>query len=660
MFSPSQLVQSLVQRANVSAPKPVELTPGQVFTGTVLRTYPDSMALVQIGGMQVQARLEANLEAGHKAWLQVQPSAGVVTLKVLGTTRDGGAADASLEGLIRSLGLNDTKENRAIVQELVQARLPVTRETVQAFAAIAQRLGMSKETVDAFLLAAKRNLPLTPDVVAGLRTFLSKQPISQAIQAFLQQAEQFLQTHGERAGGQASRNGSAAASFATSPSAPAAAPLLTLVGQLKQAVAGLAVLLPDHQGTDDRMSHGENGQPSAGTANAAGTNGKAQAPLPSSAAAGALRLETSPHAMTAATGSSGSNGMDAPRQGMTAASDGTLTGATPLGSGTAKMGEALAPNGRQQGVPLAGSSGLPVGGTAADSASTRNGGQTPQAATSGPHGTGTPNTAAATTVNGATSVANPASTNQAAGSSHLSVPSPAAGGTTGANAAAHAQAASAHGHPIQELFQRLGLGHERDLMSRALAHGMDAAAQRQLDSVKALLLQLSQETANAVPAALRDTADALLQHITGQQLMLVQPSSQTLSQVVMQIPIRTQQGDETAYVQIEAKKRGGGELDPENCRLFFHLELNELGTTMVDVAIVNRIVSVQLFNNTPWVEALAQEMKEGFARQLHEAGYQLSGLRVQGIPDSQPQAAAAATGSRTGFLADYKGVDIRV
>jgi hypothetical protein len=346
---------------------------------------------------------------------------------------------------------------------------------------------------------------------------------------------------------------------------------------------------------------------------------------------------------------------------MTAASDGTFAGATPLGSGTATAGETLAPNGsRQQGVPPAGSGSLLTGGTAAVSAPTRNGGQTAQTATFGPLGTGTPNTAAATTVNGAASLANPASTNQAAGSSSLSVPSPAAGGTTGANAAAHAQAASAHGHPIKELFQRMGLGHERELMSRALAHEtMDAAAQRQLDSVKALLLQLSQEAANAVPAALRDTADALLQHITGQQLMLVQPSNQTLSQVVMQIPIRTQQGDETAYVQIEAKKRGGGELDPENCRLFFHLDLNEIGTTMVDVAIVNRIVSVQLFNNMPWVEALAQEMKEGFARQLHEAGYQLSGLKVQAIPDSQTQA-AAASGRRTGFLSDYKGVDIRI
>lgn len=654
MFSPSQMIQSLVQRAQVSAPKPIELTPGQVFIGTVQRTYPDNMALVQIGGMQVQARLEANLEAGQRAWLQVQPSAGVVTLKVLGTTRDGGAADASLEGLIRSLGLNDTKETRAIVQELVRAKLPVTRETVQAFTAVAQRLGMHKETVDAFLLAVKRSLPLTPDVVAGLRAFLSKQPISQAIQAFVAQAEQFLQTHGERAGGQAGKHGSAAASFA--PSSSAAAPLLTLVSQIKQAVAGLAVLLPDHQGADELMVQRETAQPSAGTANAAGTNGKGQAPLPTIAAGSTV--QPAPHTNTAITGTSTTIGKEALRQG--SVSDGSLTGSATLGGETAKLGEALAQNGRQQGAQLASGSGLPAKGTAADTALPRSGEQTSSAATSAPHGVGAPNTAAASTVNGATRMAHPALVNQAAGSSQSSVSSAASSGTNGTNAAAPAQTVSAHGHPIQELFQRLGLGHERDLMGRALAHGMDAAAQRQLDSVKAMLLQLTQEAANAVPAALRDTADALLQHITGQQLMLVQPSNQTLSQVVMQIPIRTQHGDETAYVQIEAKKRGGGELDPENCRLFFHLELNQLGTTMLDVAIVNRIVSIQLFNNTSWVEALAQDMKEDFARQLHEMGYHLSGLRVQVIPDSKPQAAAAVAGGRTGFLTDYKGVDIRV
>lgn len=108
--------------------------------------------------MQVQAKLEANLEAGQRAWLQVQPTSGVITLKVLNSPQGGTVADASLEGLMRSLGFAETKENRAIVQALVSSNLPVNRDAVQSYAAVTQQLGADQGTLDAFLLALKRNL----------------------------------------------------------------------------------------------------------------------------------------------------------------------------------------------------------------------------------------------------------------------------------------------------------------------------------------------------------------------------------------------------------------------------------------------------------------------------------------------------------------------
>lgn len=103
------------------------------------------------------------------------------------------------------------------------------------------------------------------------------------------------------------------------------------------------------------------------------------------------------------------------------------------------------------------------------------------------------------------------------------------------------------------MFRQLGLSHERD----ALGHAMKGAqeAQRQLESVKSLLLQLASSSQNGMPAGLRDAADTLLQQVTGQQLMLAQPSNQPFAQVVMQIPIRTNDGEDTAYVQIESKKK---------------------------------------------------------------------------------------------------------
>ncbi|MEJ8544362.1 hypothetical protein [Brevibacillus borstelensis] len=549
MFSPAQMVQSLMQRTGAAAPKPVEFTPGQVFTGAVVRTYPENMALVQIGGMQVQAKLEANLEAGQRAWLQVQPSSGVVTMKVLNSPQGGTAAEASLEGLMKSLGFADTKENRAIVQALVGSNLPVNRDIVQSYAAVTQRLGADQGTLDAFLLALKRNLPVNFDSVAGLKAFLSEKPFTQVIQAFLKQADSFLQSeetaemNPAQAGSQAKPPGGGGG---TASPESLNAQLRMIVGQLRDKVSTLAVKLPE-------------GNP-------------AYSPLPQS---------SSSSAAVAGQTKGGMAGALAGQQPFTEAGNQTLSQTRTVTGGAAASADEM--------VRVFQSEGAEAG-----------------------------------TVKGA-----PPSSAQT----------------------------SKNEHPILEMFRQLGLSHEREAIGQAMKGTQEA--HRQLESVKSLLLELSTSSIHGMPTGLRDAADTLLQQVTGQQLMLAQPSNQPLAQVVMQIPIRTNEGEDTAYVQIESRKKSGGELDPENCRLFFHLDLSAMGTTMLDVGIVNRIVNIQVFNNNDWVEPLVQNMREGLVTQLQGIGYQLSSMKVQDIPDAKR--AAPRLGNNSGYmLADYKGVDYRV
>src|SRR5690606_16432624 len=126
-----------------------------------------------------------------------------------------------------------------------------------------------------------------------------------------------------------------------------------------------------------------------------------------------------------------------------------------------------------------------------------------------------------------------------------------------------------------------------------------------------------------------------------------------LSHVVMQIPLRTEQGEETAFVQIEAKKQGG-QLDAENCRLLFNLDLHHLGITMIDVNIVNKIVNVGIYNNQPWLDGLVHGMRDVFSGQLKEMGYHLSGLRVQALQEERSHAVSPDR------VHQYQGVDIRI
>ncbi|MGG1661451.1 hypothetical protein [Brevibacillus sp. NRS-1366] len=622
MFSPSQLIQSVVQRSPISTPKPVELTPGQVFKGTVIKQYPDNMALVQIGGMQVQAKMEANLEPGQKAWLQVQPTADVVTLKVLETASTGAGKEATLEGLMRSLGLPESKESRAIVSALLHANLPVNKETVQAFSAVAQRQGMDDATIEAFMLAAKRNLPLTHDTISGLKAFLSAKPIGQVMQQFQQQASLFLEadTAAPMPMGQAARQDQTNSSHLD---------LRQVVGQLKEKLAALPMTVA-----------GEGTLAEADASLQAGSNKPAASPSAGQIATttGTGSLQQAPAAMTQA------KGTDSSAKQMLAGEQISLLKTTADGAVVQK--EVAQSNGSQ---PSTGIGNQSVG-TASGQIMNSRGMVVQEGASQSiiviPNG-GQPQPQRGVSL-----------TRGESEKSIVDVPVK-ANSSAPANVQTTASA-SAPSNPIAELFRQLGVGHERNIMGQTLSGGsLDAGVHKQMESVKSLLLQITQAPPQTVPTALREAADQMLQQVTGQQLMMLQPPSQALSQIVLQIPIRSEQGEDTAFVQIESKKKDGGQVDAENCRLFFHLELQSMGTTMIDVSIVNRIVNLQIFNDTKWVESLVSGMKDSFSVQLQEVGYHLSAMRIQPVPDERSRMSGQA-GAKRAALSDYKGVDLRV
>ncbi|MBW5467582.1 hypothetical protein GPJ61_06810 [Brevibacillus formosus] len=626
MFSPSQLIQSFVQKAPISAPKPVELTPGQVFKGTVIKHYPDNMALVQVGGMQVQAKMEASLEPGQKAWLQVQPSTGVVTLKVLESVGEGAGKDASLEGLMRSLGIADTKENKAIVQALLGANLPVNKETIQAFSAVAQRLGVDNATIEAFMTAIKRNLPLSPDTIAGLKAFLSDKPMGQLIQNLLQQASLFLEGEGQ------SSQSAGQVPPSQSQQVPGQANAATgdvkqLVSQLKEKLTGLSFLIAGNDGTDEGLAvkqMPQGNQPNQGASQNA-TGGSQTQPLPAQSGQPSSQVQTSPQPSAQAF------------RNIPSLSQPVSTEIVPAPDTAGKQVDT-------QQSPMTGKSNQlmsnQTSGSSIDLKIARN----------EPLPTPQPLQMNQDPVQNKQMAEQRAVVNDAGQKVIPQVVSQASGAASGATSA----------NPIAELFRHLGVTHERELMGQAFSQGaIDSHSLKQMDTVKSLLLQISQAPAQALPTALREAADQLLQQVTGQQLMMVQPSNQALSQIVMQIPIRQGEGDETAFVQIESKKKGSGQLDPENCRLFFHLELQSMGTTMIDVSIVNRIVNLQIFNDTPWVEALIQGSKDRFAEQLQDVGYHLSAMRVQPVPAERGKSTSPIK-TKGPILADYKGVDLRV
>ncbi|WP_126426285.1 hypothetical protein [Brevibacillus marinus] len=688
MFQPAPILSTLLRRVSPDGARLLEFSPGQVFQGTVLKLYPDNSALVQVGGVQLRARLETPLEAGQKAWLQVQPTAHPVTLKVLASPEGSQqSAAASLGNLLRSLGLADNKETRMVVQTMIRAGLPVSKEAVELFVSLAKTQGTSEHLLQALLVAQTRNLPLTKDVVLALSAFFAA-PLSDRIQAFLREADRLVQQRAGQADplvaliqslrqqlGSLPLQLSPAADWPSArqaaPTAAAAPAPASRTGTGKTAdgadgadnpqnafarpLSGPGQRLPQTAGGAGGMAGAVSGQPGNGIVagnsavgqppQAASPSPAAHAPSPAAAANPAGTARAAFPSAAALQQSPGGHAAEGAVQGPGAA---VLPGAGATAAAYEPL-HALRAGSSAQGAP-----GQPPAGTfAAASAS----GAPDQAAPSGYEQGQTaqparlrPDSAGSLPPAGPahpSAVGEPERANSR-GSEH---------GQVGVEQRAPAFAADERGNPIRAFLERLGLLHERQIASLRLPQADQRAAERSIESVKSLLLQLTQAHAASLPKALAEAAESLLQQVTGQQLMLLPPQHQAISQLLIQLPLRSDSGEETAFIQIEAKKKGSGELDPENCRLFFHLDLERLGVTMLDVNIVNRIVNVQIYNDRPWLDAAVQELRETFGAQLREVGYQLSGLRVQAMPEERQQAKTEAAGY---LPSAYRGVDIRV
>ncbi|BAU27581.1 hypothetical protein DFP93_102170 [Aneurinibacillus soli] len=231
---------------------------------------------------------------------------------------------------------------------------------------------------------------------------------------------------------------------------------------------------------------------------------------------------------------------------------------------------------------------------------------------------------------------------------------------------------------VMELFDRLGLRHERELASSQLAmpsasiNTENESQQAVSQNVKAALLHLLQhEDAQLLPQGVREQVQLAIHQLTGQQLMTANAPDSAFVQVALQLPMPGNPDGENALIQVESRRKRNGELDPDNCRLFFYLSMQNMGETMLDVSVVNRILSVHLYNDGEQIPEMVSALRGPLEARLAEQGYRLSSIRVSPIPDEGVASTAsseptASQGKSKPFatppssLANYKGVDFRI
>ncbi|MDM5278449.1 hypothetical protein QUF95_13685 [Paenibacillus silvae] len=126
------------------------------------------------------------------------------------------------------------------------------------------------------------------------------------------------------------------------------------------------------------------------------------------------------------------------------------------------------------------------------------------------------------------------------------------------------------------------------------------------------------------------------------------------------IPITGPDGEQTASVQIQSRRGPRGELDASNCRLLFDLDMKSLGHTLVDVHVVNNIVSLRVLNDNEGMGALLESGREMIQQSLDKLGYQLLTFRAEAWPEGQEAGTDRKVTASDYSPERYKGVDFKV
>lgn len=617
----SHMMRGLFGEATSGESRGMELKAGQIIRGVILQVAENNEAIVQINGVQVRAKLELPLQMGQSALLQVQPQSNgaLVVLKQVEPSAVGLPEDTFKEWA-KQLALPERKWAVEIVKDLRKEGVILNRDVAQSFQQAASAMPAGADTehwMQASAALFKRGLPMTSAAIAGMQQVMFGRSAHELIDT-LQQQLTVVASGADAASALADRDGAE-----PKPLPQAAARAQALLAEGAALLRSAAAAGETHQAV------------TASSAPSAAVNAASAAPQANQTA----RTETLAGAgakQTAEAESLAAPDLPEPQAGRAAANQPNWLGQMMKWLGVdheLQLTKALTADAHPQMA-----AGMQPAAHPVDAASTVN------------------NRNAAT--------AAPALVLQA---------EPDAG-----QAAVSAVQGAVDNLEDQQSNRITDLRQNAERAFAAAANQMSAATDglvpdspqplQQQESLKSALLSLV--AAEDTPPAIKETAQQLVQQITGQQLLLTpERNSSVFTHVTMFIPLNSQDGNQTASVHIQTRRGKKGELDAANCRLLFSLSMNTLGETMVDVNVTDKIVSLNLWNDHPAIAALADSSRSEIADSLQQAGYQLLSLRTTPLPKAGEQgaeaAAAAAKSQQPPDLSQfsstrYKGVDYRI
>ncbi|MCF6094341.1 hypothetical protein L1765_10235 [Microaerobacter geothermalis] len=534
-MSISPFLLPLLQGMMFSSPSPaIEIKPGQIFKGKVLKLFPDQMALVRIGGTQVMAKLETPLSVHEETWLQVLPQSNPIALKVVSgrQNRTGNQMgnDASpnhikVSELLDSLGITPTKNSEEIVQYVVKNRLPLTKEMILFFRNAFQIASESKEPLSSAALRESwyksaqiildKNLPLTEETLKSVQMIINGPSIG------------------------------------------------SLIDKLMNAIKVLEI--PSQQAADQSSSQSQQIQ----------VMNRSQAEPQQAQVSNLSQVQSQQFPF--------SEQSQFIEQAIV-----QLRGKKPVNDGVNKLIQQLI-------RVLELIKGFP---------------------------------------------------RMDQDNNHSAI-----------------EAIKPSESFLPQMIRKLGLAYESHV--KQILFQPDAV--QVPETLKGELLRLFSVLERAdihetlqprETTQLKDAAVKLIQNLNGQQILSRNDQNHPFVNYLFQIPFSTASGEyRTLYLQMEFKKSSVGKhIDSDNCRILFFLQLDQLGDTLLDVNILNRLISIQLHTNHPMVTKVAKFFQGILSINLEKYNYRLSSMKVSSFPEEKVEEKK----EMKTYQRRYRGVDIRI
>lgn len=706
------LFRGLIGDSKPGEARQMELKEGQVVRGVVTSVSEDGQeAVVQIQGVKVRAKLETPLQQGATTLLKVQApdSDGLPVLKPVTGNPSNPLSNASMGEVLESFNLPDTKENREMITQMRASGITLNADNVKNIqSTLSQKpAGVPVgEWVQSAAVAIQRGLPVTAQSVSGLQQAIFGPPLHDLLSNLDNLVRATVTQVQENAVnlGKGTTSDQAPENVASNPSTSNQAvqgnanpaqnnnPTSVLLGKLQTVLDQLGSIVAQSANPDTDVNSGKMTLPSVPN-----PNGPQSPTAPVTTTANNPTQQAQGSMTNASTTISPSNtAEDAPS--VLANSTNTAATGSPKAQATEPwLGRVLKLLGAEHEQQVARAS---VNNTAPEAVPTRSEQTTTSLGANGLAQASTDPTTARNAnpalqsnmnmVNGMPNptleellpaptarVANPNGLQQIATNPDQIAPDAELQNTMNpkqVTANAQAQAAiNAQNTPTETdpLLNPALLNNRNSVdatnpahIAQQMASNTDDAVSKVQDTLKGILLQLT--AADDVPPALKEAAQQLVQQLTGQQLLLNTDRTAPFAQVTMFVPFKGPDGQETASVQIQSRRGPKGELDASNCRLWFDLDMHSLGPTLVDVHVVDKIVTLKVHNDLEQLAPLVESKREEMATAMNALGYQLLSLKVDAMPVRSSATNENSTGMSDHDLLqryappDYKGVDMKI